>query len=225
MCDKAQVGIGVLLEQISHPSVFSMVCSLQQLRWSKVDTLGWKHRRRQDPRAHQPLNGNSATQDQHHPHAPHAMPPEKQPQSPRGQMPHGDPVTSTRRMSSAEMSSTFCSTCSTSLVSSSTSILPRYATPSPLGQNQGQASDPGVPSPWLRPVFASKGLCCRGRRSGKAFLQAPRRWRAFGQRRDIRRGLASGKSQGQKTRRRILITKPVWVNSSVILARRGWWFS
>lgn len=148
------------------PPMFSMVCSLQQLRWSKVDTLGWKRRRRQDPRAHQPLSGTSTFQDQHHPHAPHAMPPEKQPQSPQGQMPHGDPVTSTRRMSSAEMSSTFCSTCSTSLVSSSTSILPRYATPSPLGQNQGQASDPGVPSPWLRPVFASKGLCCRGRRSG-----------------------------------------------------------
>lgn len=78
---------------------------------------------------------------------PHAMPPDKQAQSPRGQMPHGDPVTSTRRMSSAEMSSTFCSTCSTSLVSSSTSTLPRYATPSPLGQNRGQASGPRRPLP------------------------------------------------------------------------------
>lgn len=96
-----------------------------------------------------------------------------------------DPITSTRRMSSAEMSSTFCSTCSTSRVSSSTSTLPRYATPSPLGVDRGRGQHPGV-----RPRHLSA-------RSGSRRDWAKQFWRRFGGGEQHQEGSASEESRGK----------------------------
>ena len=93
--------------------------------------------------------------------------------------------------------------------------------PRPWGRPGNRRQDPGARSPRASPAFAFSGLHCRGARSGKVFLQALRRYRAFRQQSNIRRCLASRNSPGQKTQCRLLITKPVWVNSSFLLARRG----